>query len=36
MEQTLLQRIEEFRSRLYEYAIGKNLVDPDVVALSQR
>jgi len=37
MERTLLELIEEYRRKLDEtYAIAKNLVDPDILALSQR
>jgi len=36
MDQTLWQRIEELRTKLYEYAVSKSLADSDVVALSQR
>ncbi len=36
MENNLLQRIEEVRQSLYNFAFTENLVAPEVVELSQR
>jgi len=34
-EKDLLQRIEELRKKLNAFALGKSLIDPEVISLSQ-
>ena len=34
-EEDLLQRIEELRKKLNAFALGKSLIDPEVISLSQ-
>lgn len=36
MNYILVNRIEELRSQLNKYSIGKSLTDPEVVSMSQR